>query len=247
MKDDRYGYGFWPYILPYAAFVLLAQFSGDFPERLWLPLLLIKPAVPAALIAFFCAKGMYPELRGFGPYARGLPLDIGLGVASALLWMAPYLYAPEAVATALGSIDTFLGTPWPDRAAGFDPARAGPELAALALSLRAFGYVLVTPLFEELFIRSFVMRYADVYDVRRDFRDVPIARYTVRSFWIATAFFTFGHVLWEWWVAIPWMMASCWWFYRRGHLGAVIALHAAANATILALAIWADGPLWFFV
>ena len=28
---------------------------------------------------------------------------------------------------------------------------------------------------------------------------------------------------------------------------AVIVLHAAANATILVAAVWADGPLWYFV
>lgn len=247
MKDARYGHGFWPYILPYAAFVLVAQFAGRFPDGWWLPLLWIKPLVPAALIAFFYSRGMYPELRGFAAFAKGAPLDIAVGIASGLLWMAPYLFAPAALGNALGAIDTFLGTPWPDTASGFDAAQAGAEFASLALVLRGFGYVLVTPLFEELFIRSFVMRFADVYDSRRDFRDVPIARYTVRSFWIVTLFFTFGHVLWEWWVAVPWVMASSFWFYRRGHIGAVILLHAAANATILIAAVWANGPLWFLV
>ena len=203
--------------------------------------------MPAALIAFFYSRGMYPELRGFGAFAKGAPLDLALGVASGLLWMAPYLYAPAPLADALGSVDMFLGTPWPDTTDGFDAARAGAAYTSLALALRGLGYVLVTPLFEELFIRSFVMRFADVYDTRRDFRDVPIARYAARSFWIATLFFTFGHVLWEWWVAVPWVMASSFWFYRRGHIGAGILLHAAANATILIAAIWASGPLWFLV
>ena len=53
--------------------------------------------------------------------------------------------------------------------------------------------------------------------------------------------------MWEWWVAVPWVIGSSLWFYYRGHLGAVILFHAAANATILLAAIWTDGPLWFFV
>jgi membrane protease YdiL (CAAX protease family) len=191
---------------------------------------------------------MYPELRGFGAYARGAPLDIALGVASGLLWMAPFLVAPAAVGEALGRIELpLLGVPWPDTTEGFDATQAGARFATLALALRGFGYVMVTPLFEELFIRSFVMRFADVYDKRKDFRDVPIARYTARSFWLVTLFFTIGHVTWEYWVAVPWVMATSWWFYRRGHIGAVILLHAAANATILIAAWWANGPLWFFV
>lgn len=249
MKDDRYGYGFWPYLAPYTAFVVLAQFSDRFPDSWWLPMLAIRPLVPAALIVFFYRRGMYPELRGFAAHARGAPLDIALGIASGLLWMAPFVVAPTAVGEALGSIELPLlgGTPWPDTSDGFDAARAGAQFATLALALRGFGYVMVTPVFEELFIRSFVMRFADVYDTRRDFRDVPIARYTARSFWLVTLFFTLGHVFWEYWVAIPWVMATNWWFYRRGHIGAVILLHAAANATILLTAILAAGPLWFFV
>ena len=54
-------------------------------------------------------------------------------------------------------------------------------------------------------------------------------------------------MFWEYWVAVPWVMATSWWFYRRGHIGSVIVLHAAANATILVAAIVADGPLWYFV
>ena len=247
MKDDRFGYGWYPYILPYGAFVMLAQFSGDFPERWWLPMLLVKPAVPAGLIYWYWRQGMYPELRGFGEKLRGLPLDLLLGALSGVLWMAPYLLAPDSVGERLLAIDTFFGAPWPDPQDAFDPARAGAQFATLAIALRLIGYACITPLFEELFIRSFVMRFADVFDTGQDFRDLPIARYSARSFWIATVFFTFGHVLWEWWVAVPWVMASSAWFYYRGHLGAVIAFHAAANATILLAAIALGGSFWMFV
>ena len=37
-----------------------------------------------------------------------------------------------------------------------------------AVFARMLGYALVTPLFEELFIRSFVMRYAEVYGTPRN-------------------------------------------------------------------------------
>jgi hypothetical protein len=248
VKDDRYGYGFWPYIVPYAAFVLLSQLSDRFPDDWWLLLLAVKPALPLALIAFFYSRGMYPELHGFGAHARGVPLDVLVGLGSAAVWMAPYLLAPPAMGELLRGVDVpVLGTPWPDTSAGFDPARAGAAFAPLALGLRAFGYVIVTPLFEELFIRSFVMRFAAVYDSGRDFRDVAIAHYTARSFWVTTVFFTLGHLFWEYWGAVPWVIGTTLWFYRRGHLGAVIVVHATANAAVLAAAVWADGPLWYFV
>ena len=240
MKDARFGHGFWPYIVPYMSFVLLAQFSDRFPESWALSLLWIKPAVPALLIAFFYSRGMYPELRGFGKYARGIPLDIAVGLGSALLWVAPYLLLPES----LGDV---LGDWWPDRSEGFDPSAYGAANVGVAIGLRMFGYACVTPFFEELFIRSFVMRFAAVYDKGRDFRDVPVAAYTASGLWISTAFFTIGHVFWEWWVAVPWVVLTSLYFYRRGHIGSVILVHATANASILIAAVIAEGPLWFFV
>ncbi|MCA9509137.1 MAG: CPBP family intramembrane metalloprotease [Myxococcales bacterium] len=240
MKDARFGHGFWPYLLPYFAFLLLSEVGGRLPEGAWLAVLALKPLVPAALVAYFWRRGMYPELRGFGARARGLPLDLLVGAASGALWMAPYLLLPADLGEGLGSL-------WPDRSAGFDPARAGASLAPLALALRFVGYAGVTPVFEELFIRSFVMRYAEVFDRGGDFRDVPVARYTPRGLWVSAVFFVLGHVFWEWWVALPWVLATSAYFYWRGHLGAVVAAHAAANATILVAAVLADGPLWFFV
>ncbi len=69
--------------------------------------------------------------------------------------------------------------------------------------------------------------------------------------------FTIGHVPWEWWVAIPWVALTNVWFYWRGHLLAVVAVHASANATIVLAALYLDGffgdgsggplSLWFFV
>lgn len=241
MKDDRYGYGFWPYILPYLSFVTLAQFSDRFPESWALAILLVKPAVPAAMIAFFYSRGMYPELRGALKYARGFPLDVGVGLASAALWVGPYLLLPESLGDTLGSF-------WPDRSEGFDPAAfGGPDNIELAILFRMIGYACVTPVFEELFIRSFVMRFADVYDKGKDFRDIAVASYSARGLWISAVFFTIGHVPWEWWVAVPWVLLTSLYFYWRGHIGSVITVHAVANASIFVLAVMTDGPLWFFV
>jgi CAAX prenyl protease-like protein len=242
VKDDRFGYGFWPYILPYMSFVTLAQFSDRFPESWALALLAIKPAIPALLIAYFYSKGMYPELRGARKYARGFPLDVAVGLLSALLWVSPYLLLPESLGEVLGGM-------WPDRSEGFDPTSYGTASGDLELAIffRMIGYACVTPVFEELFIRSFVMRFAEVYDKGKDFRDIAVARYSARGLWISTVFFTIGHVPWEWWVAVPWVVLTSLYFYWRGHIGSVIVVHAVANASILVAAVLKDGPLWFFV
>ena len=48
----------------------------------------------------------------------------------------------------------------------------------------------MTPFVEELFVRGWLARYADVFDRSDDFRDVPIGRYSLRSFATVVIFFT---------------------------------------------------------
>jgi CAAX prenyl protease-like protein len=238
-------HGWWPYLLPYVGFLLAVEIGRRTPESAAVFMLFFKPAVPALLLLHFWRRGAYPELRGYR-IDGGSVLDVLVGVASAALWMAPFLL--------FDPVRDWLGV---DPSQGFDPAMMGEGLEPLALGVRLLGFAAVTPLFEELFIRSFVMRYADVYPNAGDFRLLPIARYTPRSFWVTTVVFTLGHLSWEWPVAVAWIALTNLWFYRRRHLGSVIVVHAVANASILIFVAmlgdsWTDGqgrplPLWFFL
>ncbi len=245
VDGDRASHGWWPYWAPYFSFLLLAMFTPRFPEAVQPWMLVVKPAVPVVLIAYFLRQGAYPELRGglgrpFGG-ALGL-LDVALGVALALLWMGPYILFPVLR---------------PDPGGAFDPNQFGADRQGLTLGLRLFGYAFVTPVFEELFIRSWVTRYAEVWAERGDFRDVPFARYTPLSFVVTIVVFSMGHVPWEYWVAVPWVAITNLWFYYRKNLWALILLHGVTNATLLGFAVWggslfhdSDGTpvsLWFFV
>jgi len=240
--STRDGHGWWPYVLPYLSFLGAVEVARRLPEALALPMLVLKPALPLLLILYFWRRGEYPELRGARLGLSGALADIAVGIALAALWMAPFIIFPSIR---------------PEPGGEFDPAQLGERWIALTLGLRMFGYALVTPVFEELFIRSFVMRYAVVYAKRGDFRDVPLAHYTLGSFIASIVVFTIGHVPWEWWVAIPWVAITNYWFYRRQNLLAVMLVHGVTNATILWLAISggslfsdADGTpisLWFFV
>jgi len=86
---------------------------------------------------------------------------------------------------------------------------------------------------------------------------VPIAQYTLRTFLVATVWFTFSHVPWEWPVAAAWFVMTQLWFYHRRQLSSLVIVHAASNLSILAFVILCDGritdgqgapiDLWFFV
>ncbi len=234
----REGHGWWPYLGPYLAFLLVSQIAGEFPIS-WQPaMLVVKPALPGGLILYFALRGGYPELRAMRFRPAWALLDIVVGVLLAALWVGPYLLI-EAL-------------PRPAAADGFNPHMAGESMMTAILGLRLLGFALVTPIFEELFIRSFVMRYADCYLRAGDFRDIPIARYTLRSFLSTVVIFTIAHAFWEWWVALPWVVGTNLWFYLRKDMSAPILVHAATNASILVYVVHAtEGvpghALWVFV
>jgi hypothetical protein len=210
------GHGWWPYLLPLFLFLGLGELAGRFPEAWQSAFLPLKVLAPGGLFLWFRARGAYPELRGYPARARDVAQDVAVGVAGAALWMAPYLLALGFDPPLWNALPGFFR---PDPGEAFDPAQWGPGLAWLALGVRALGYAAVTPFVEELFVRSWLARYADVFDRALDFRDVPLGRYSRRSFWVVVVFFTLSHMPWEWPVAILWVVGTQLWFYHRKHPG----------------------------
>ena len=157
------------------------EVSARMPADLAPLMLFVKPLAPLLVILYHWRKGASPELRQGGLSWSGACQDILVGLALTALWIFPFVAFDglriEDPAAASWLPDLFRA----DTRSPFDPFMMGSEGLMLVLSVRMFGYALVTPLFEELFIRSFVMRYSEVYRERGDFRDVPLAHYTLMS------------------------------------------------------------------
>ncbi len=62
----------------------------------------------------------------------------------------------------------------------------------LIISFRLFGSSVVVPIFEELFWRSFILRYI----INPKFENIPIGQFTWLSFVISSVFFGLEHNLW---------------------------------------------------
>lgn len=238
---ERRGHGWWPYWIPFFGFLLLVQVGGAFPEQAGV-FLFLKVLVPLGLFVHYWRGGSYPELRGYPGGVRAGLGDVAVGLLGAALWVAPPLCI-EAMRP---------GDP------GFDPQLLGASAVWLAIALRAVGYGVVTPFVEELFMRSWLLRYAEVFDRRRDFRDVPIAHFGWRSFAIVVFFFLLSHVWWwEYPLMFVWAVGTQLWFYHRKALLPLVVVHAATNLAILAFVVVADGrfqdaagqpiSLWFFI
>ena len=145
--------------------------------------LFFQALIPFVLILFFYARGAYPELMRPNLSLKGVVKDVVVGLLVTVIWVVPYIYG-------------WLDGPADD--AAFDPSAAGEEYRALVLSMRLIGFALVTPVFEELLVRSFLMRFVDVYyDRTKDFHDLPIGQFTLASFFLTTVFFTVSHTTWE--------------------------------------------------
>lgn len=212
---------FVPYLVPYAAFLALVELGAP---------LALRVALPLVLFAFFALRGDFPELRGYRWRSPGVLADVLFGLAVAALWIGPYLLW-DALAR-------------PTAGEGFDPAAPfGEERRGLALAVRLVGFAGVTPFIEELFVRSFLLRYLDVFDRGGDFREVPVGRFAWRSFLATSLYFGFSHRPWEWPVAFPTGVLLNLWLYRRGQLGSVILAHAVANAAIWAAVVLAPGSV----
>ena len=205
----------WARVLPYIIFslaVVLRDRMGLDP--LW-GAVLTYGAVAAALVWH---RKAYDELRSPGLTAGAVATGVMAGIAGIVLWIAPYHFWPEFHRT-----DSLFGLLGGGRTL-LDPA--GMETSgrsAVFFAVRSLGYVLVTPLFEELFVRSFLLR----YPINPRFTEVSFGTYTHLAFWGSALFFSLSHP--EWIVALAYGVLLNLVLLKTRNLLACIVAHGVSN------------------
>ena len=111
---------------------------------------------------------------------------------------------------------------------GFDPRTDG-RIDWLMVTVRIAGAALVVPIMEELFWRSFLMRWIDA----TDFQSVAPAAVRLQSVLIASVLFGFEHK--QWLAGILAGLAYAFIYLRQGSLWSAILAHAVTNGV---LGIW---------
>jgi len=198
-------------VLPFATYIVFLVADSVRPDELgggWLYALQV--AAVAALLAWLWPA--YEELRG-GPRPTGRDWLLGLAVGAIVfaLWIN-------------------LDFGWAQVGSGRGVAG---ELAAndrhVGLLLRLLGAVLVVPVMEELFWRSFLMRWLE----NREFRAVDPRSVSWRAVSITSVVFGAEHHLWL--AGIVAGLAYGWLYRHTGSIWTVILAHALTN---LLLEVW---------
>ena len=199
-----------PRVLPFAAFITLLAASPLLEGLVDARVLVVgRGLVVAALLAWFWRH--YQELRSPAriPLSESA-LAIAVGVGVALAWIAL-----DARWMVLGEAPT-----------GFVPLRADGSLDPLLVTLRLLGFALVVPVMEELFWRSFLMRWID----RRDFLAADPRAASAMALFLSSFAFALEHR--EWLAGLLAGLAYGMIYRRSGNLRACIASHATTNLTI---------------
>lgn len=205
---------------------------------------IVRSAPYALFIALLALRGLAPADGGWGFDPRWLhPLSSLLAAAMLVAWRRelgelaaralpswPQALLAVAVGAAVFAAWIALDEPWMrlgTATAGFRPVAAdtGEILWPLAL-LRWGGAALVVPFVEELFWRSFVMRWLQV----PAFDALPPQRVAWRAIVLSTFLFVLTHTLWL--AAIVAGLAYALLYVRTGSLWTAVIAHAVTNGAL---------------
>jgi CAAX prenyl protease-like protein len=218
----------WPlliYLGPMFAFLLLTTAEDMTSKALGYPLAYALKILLVAIIAFVC-RDSWRDLRP-KPNLAAIVVAVILGLVIAALWVG---------------LDGRYPPLWfQGKRSGFDPSKLSPTVRAAFLSVRFCGLVILVPLIEELFWRSFLMRWL----IDADFLKVPVGKVTL----IAGAFTSIGFALEhpEWLpgliTGIAWAGLLAW----SKSLSACVISHATANLALGLYVVNSGGAAWKFL
>jgi CAAX prenyl protease-like protein len=196
-----------PYWLPMVVFGVLTLAEGRVPSEWFAPYYLMKAAVVTGTLVAFRAP-----LRDIRPAPGVVAPSIVVGVVVCVLWVAIHGWVPVPQ---IGSRSAF--DPSPLQGSGWWP---------VFLAVRLYGLVVMVPIMEEIFWRSFLLRYL----TNHEFWRLPVGTFTASALWLTVGASAIAHP--EWVVAAIASLAYAFWLRRTRSLFAVIVAHASTNAVL---------------
>ena len=169
----------------------------------------LQVALPVAALAYLWPQ--YDELRAAGPLPPGREWWLGAGVGTVVFVVWIRLDFPPWV----------MGSP-----EGFDPRDGSGRILPALAAVRILGAALVVPLIEELFWRSFVMRWL----AKPRFLAVDPRTVGTLPMLVSSALFATEHHLWM--AGLIAGLAYAWLYRRTGSLWIPVFAHSVTNAIL---------------
>ena len=180
------------------------------PSPFWYPLGYAARVVIVALLAWYF-RATWIDFRPW-PGVGHLVLAIVVGVVVWALWV--------------GLDGRYPALPWLGTRIGFDVSALEPGARWTFIGVRMLGLVVLVPLIEELFWRSFVIRWL----IDPDFQKIPIGRVTPMAAVVTSVGFALEHP--EWLPAVLTGALWVWLLWQTRSLTACFVSHAAANLAL---------------
>jgi uncharacterized protein len=205
-----------PYVLPVFAYVTLGGIESYLPHEsgqlspVWYPVAYSARALFIAAMAVYF-RSIWKDFRpmpGVGPVI----LSVLAGLVVTVLWV--------------GLDGLYPDLPMMGKRTAFDPMRMSHAGRFAFYGVRLFGLVLVVPVIEELFWRSFLIRWL----IEQDFRSVPIGKVTLFSAAASSVLFALAHPEW-----LPALLTGLLWaglLHQTRSLACCLISHATANLAL---------------
>lgn len=198
--------------LPFGLYIAILIVENLLPDRVpgfdvrWLyP---IKAGLVALALALLWRH--YTELKSYALPLRHWVLSLVVGLLVFVLWIK--LDADWMLIGELGN--------------GFNPTDANGKVDWMWVAFRLSGAVLVVPVMEELFWRSFIQRWLQ----KADFLSLNPAQIGLKAVLIASALFAVEHL--QWLAGLVAGVAYGWLYIRTRNLWAPIIAHAVTNGAL---------------
>lgn len=213
-------------VLPFVLFMIMLAIRGALPtdgsagiDPRWV--YGVTVLVVGAALAFFWRD--YPELSAGSRLSwEQLALAVGAGAAVFVAWINldyPWMHLDHLMAlVGMGKAG--------EAAALFKPVDAQGHLMWPLVGVRWIGATLLVPIMEELFWRSFLMRWVD----NPVFEKVDPRSVSAKAVVLSTFVFMLAHTLWL--AAILAGVVYAWLYRRTGSLRAPIVAHGVTNGIL---------------
>ncbi|MEW5801216.1 MAG: CAAX prenyl protease-related protein [bacterium] len=207
-----------PYFLPYVSFLGIKTAAESFPNGIFIGDI---AAYSAAAVLIWIFRKEYQELKGNKISLSDIFPALLIGFAGIVIWILPYHFIIGFAKT-----DSIFGLFGGSRK-GIDLSLLGPGVRVPFFLFRFVGAVLVVPIFEELFIRSFLWRYL----INPDIKTVAVGEYTTFAFWGTAVLFALSHN--EWIVAFVYAILLNSYLARKKDIRLCMIAHGFSNAILI--------------